>query len=178
MENRVAIADDEEITFVAIRETETTSLLNGGQLVAEESTKAPRHRVVTFILTTFFISQLAFALLEPGYIAALELGICHEAYTNSDVSNCIDQDCKSPEIQGRLATLTGWQGTMACIPSLIVTVPYGMLSDRWGCNRVLLLAFVGSVLNATFSLSVCKYSHPSYNYSSLVFVLTQHLSIF
>jgi len=143
----------------ALPVTETTSLLSSNQLVTEQELKQVKRRIVLFIFTLFFMLELAAGLLAPGYTAALEQRLCHDAYPGSISFNGADQDCKSPLVQGKLATLSGWQYTMACIPSLLVTVPYGMLSDRWGRSRILTLAFVGMVLGTVFQLSVRKLSN-------------------
>lgn len=41
-------------------------------------------------------------------------------------------------------------------PGLIATVPYGILSNKWGRHRVLSLAFSGITLGLAFQVIVCK----------------------
>ncbi|KAK4144994.1 major facilitator superfamily domain-containing protein [Dichotomopilus funicola] len=61
-----------------------------------------------------------------------------------------DPACKAPGVQGYLAMLRGWQSTFESIVGLIVTVPYGILSDRWGRRGVMALSMAGIVASYAF----------------------------
>ena len=133
--------------------TESTSLLHNKQPVTGQILGHSERHIVLQIFALFFMLEFAAGLMAPGYTAALEERLCHDAYPGM-----IHRDCKSRLVQGKLAALSGWQYTMACIPSLFATIPYGMLSDKWGRSRVLTLAFVGIFLGASFQLAVRKFS--------------------
>jgi len=156
--------------------TETTSLLSVDQPVTEQTIGHFEQRIVLLIFTIFFMLEFSAGLMEPGYTAALEQRLCQDAYPSLVPFSADDQDCKSPLIQGKLASLSGWQYTMACIPSLFATVPYGMLSDTWGRSRVLTLAFLGIILATGFQLSVGRLLY--FLYAAILYVLTQYFEVY
>ncbi|KAI1869194.1 uncharacterized protein JN550_005824 [Neoarthrinium moseri] len=129
--------------------TETSPLLNGN---SERSTVVQhQRRVIVVLFTMFFLLEFGAGLLLPGSSAALEQKICDERYSNIAP---IDRDCKSPDVQGQFAVLKGWQTMLDCVPGLIVAVPFGILSNKWGRHRVLSLAFTGITLGLAFLVTV------------------------
>lgn len=82
--------------------------------------------------------------------------------------------CKVAEVQGKVAMLQGTQQFLDCIPSrsyfrsvrqkgqanslqgLILSIPVGMLADRWGRRRFILLGFCSLPLSLAWQMLVCK----------------------
>lgn len=67
-----------------------------------------------------------------------------------------DPACKQPDVQGYLAMLRGWQNTFESIVGLLLTVPFGILSDRWGRRGVMALSMAGIVASYMFMYLVCE----------------------
>ncbi|KAF7720138.1 Uncharacterized protein PECH_001148 [Penicillium ucsense] len=54
--------------------------------------------------------------------------------------------CKSESVQAELALIKGYKDMFEVLPSILLSLPYGVLSDHWGRKPVLLLGIVGIVL--------------------------------
>ncbi len=67
-----------------------------------------------------------------------------------------DPRCKGPDVQGYLAMLRGWQATFDCVPGIVMAVPFGVLSDRWGRRPVLGVSLGGIVGSMVFTYGVCE----------------------
>ncbi|KAK1754313.1 major facilitator superfamily domain-containing protein [Echria macrotheca] len=141
---------DEE-TPLLVAETETETQPSDNNKPAPALNHRRRRRVVLFIFLIYFLLEFTAGLFIPGYYAILEERICHDAYSSSPAG---EKDCKSPEVQGKIAALRGWQTTLEAIPGLVASVPFGILSDKWGRHRVLALAFIGGTLNTAWQIFV------------------------
>lgn len=73
-----------------------------------------RYRVVFLTLATMFTFVLGANLIEAPLTATLEGRICDDLYPGAVES---ERDCKSPAVQGELASLLGWITTLECVPS-------------------------------------------------------------
>lgn len=69
-----------------------------------------------------------------------------------------DPVCKGADVQGYLVMLRGWQNMLDCVPGIIGTVPFGVLSDRWGRRPVMGLSLLGIVASVVWMYGVCKSS--------------------
>ena len=54
--------------------------------------------------------------------------------------------CKSEAVQAELALVQGYKDTFEVLPSILLSLPYGVLSDHWGRKPVLYLGIVGILL--------------------------------
>ncbi|ETS73557.1 hypothetical protein PFICI_14503 [Pestalotiopsis fici W106-1] len=129
--------------------TEASPLLDEGN--ERSGADAYRRRVIIVTFAMFFFLEFGAGLFIPAQTAALEQKICDKIYSNIDP---LDRDCKAPDVQGELADLQGWRTTLDCVPSLVATIPYGIISNKWGRHRVLSLAFSGITLGLAFQLMV------------------------
>ncbi|KAJ5938157.1 MFS general substrate transporter [Penicillium verhagenii] len=68
-----------------------------------------------------------------------------------------DSVCKSEPVQVELALVNGWKETADIVPGILLSVPYGILADRWGRKPVLLLGILGSLLGEIWVRVVCFY---------------------
>jgi MFS family permease len=54
--------------------------------------------------------------------------------------------CKSEAVQAELALVLGYKIMFEVLPSIFLSLPYGVLSDHWGRKPVIYLGIVGMLL--------------------------------
>jgi MFS family permease len=54
--------------------------------------------------------------------------------------------CKSEAVQGELALVLGYKSMFEVLPSIFLSLPYGVLSDHWGRKPVIYLGITGLLL--------------------------------
>ncbi|KAJ5450750.1 uncharacterized protein N7458_007199, partial [Penicillium daleae] len=54
--------------------------------------------------------------------------------------------CKSEAVQAELALVLGYKDMFEALPSILLSLPYGVLSDHWGRKPVIYLGIVGMLL--------------------------------
>lgn len=121
--------------------------------------------IIPLCLGAMFLLELSVALSVPPTNAVEESIICRNlhpdvvlepANNNTAKINLSENPiCKEEDVQSYLAMLQGWQATSDCIPSILMTVPFGMLSDKWGRRPVLTLAMLGTMLQM-FALATIR----------------------
>ncbi|KAK3396002.1 major facilitator superfamily domain-containing protein [Sordaria brevicollis] len=122
----------------------------------EARRKRLKPKIIPLCLGAMFLLELSVALSMPPNNAVEESIICRNLHpdvvsgpTNSTIKTLRLSEnpiCKDEDVQSYLAMLQGWQATSDCIPSILMTVPFGMLSDKWGRRPVLTLAMLGTML--------------------------------
>ncbi|KAJ9151387.1 MFS multidrug transporter [Pleurostoma richardsiae] len=55
--------------------------------------------------------------------------------------------CKFEPIQSELALIIGWKNALDTIPGIVFAIPYGILADRVGRKKVIVLALIGLFLS-------------------------------
>lgn len=134
--------------------SEETPLLPGGTTATalEEDEEDPRDKykwpVIILTFSLIFLLEISIGISTPAWNALLEKGLCAEAYPDL-AQTLIEGDespCKGKAVQGKLAMYRGWSYTLDCIPTILLAVPYGFLSDKWGRKPVAILSFVGIAL--------------------------------
>ncbi|KAK3497675.1 major facilitator superfamily domain-containing protein [Neurospora hispaniola] len=127
----------------------------------EARRKRLKSKIIPLCLSVMFLLDLSVALSVPPTNAVEESIICRNLHPDvvsrfgtSTASILLSDNpaCKEDDVQSYLATLQGWQATFDCIPSILMTIPFGILSDKWGRRPVLALAMLGSMLQM-FALS-------------------------
>ncbi|KAK9418932.1 putative Major facilitator superfamily (MFS) profile domain-containing protein [Seiridium unicorne] len=58
--------------------------------------------------------------------------------------------CKAEPIQSEISFILGWRDVFENLPAILLAMPYGVLSDRIGRRKVMILATIGVVLNDTW----------------------------
>jgi hypothetical protein len=64
--------------------------------------------------------------------------------------------CKSEAVQAELALVLGYKDMFEVLPSILLSLPYGILSDHWGRKPVIYLGIVGMLLGEVWIRLVGK----------------------
>jgi len=133
-----------------------------------------RTRVILLAFAAVFFFELGIAVTVAPTNAVMESIICRQlhpdlfpSFTTYLVKDDPDSVCKSEDVQSRLAMLRGWQTTFESIPAILCTIPYGILSDRWGRKPVLCLGVFGLTLVFIGVYFVCESSLTCYSLSGI-----------
>lgn len=133
----------------------------------EARRKRLKPKIIPLCLGAMFLLELSVALSVPPTNAVEESIICRNLHpdvvsskfanntTTSSIMLSENPVCKEEDVQSYLAMLQGWQATFDCIPSILMTVPFGILSDKWGRRPVLSLAMSGAMLQM-FALATIR----------------------
>lgn len=122
--------------------------------------------VVFLTFSLIFMLELSIDVSTPAWNALLEKGLCAETYPElAQILFAGDEDpCKGKTVQRKLAMYRGWSYTLECIPAILLAVPYGFLSDRWGRKPVAVLSFVGIALITVWYEVVFYFPLPMWTY--------------
>ncbi|KAI0104637.1 major facilitator superfamily domain-containing protein [Nemania sp. FL0031] len=110
------------------------------------------HSNFLVILLLLALNNLALRLLNLPLNRVIELRYCNDYYRKHDPfviepGGQIDEGlCKIDPVQQKLAWLEAFIGTSITICDLVVTVPYGAISDRLGRRLVLCLNVLASAV--------------------------------
>ncbi len=120
-------------------------------------------RVVTLVIVTVFVIQVADYMTKAPLMRLMEDVICRKYYESAkpagiDLSLPIpEENYKLPPIQSELAIFKGWDMVISCIPGILLSVPYGILADKHGRRFVLLLGRAGVILALLWGLFVSEF---------------------
>lgn len=160
-------AGDEPI-YIA---SEATPLLpESTTATALEDDEDPRDKyklpVVFIVFSLIFLLEISIGVSVPAWNALLEQGLCAEAHPElAQLAVMGDENpCKDSDVQGKLAMYRGWSYTLECLPTLLLAVPYGLLSDKWGRKPVAILAFIGIALITVWYEVVFYFPLPMWTY--------------
>ncbi|KAJ5970219.1 uncharacterized protein N7479_000137 [Penicillium vulpinum] len=142
---------------------ETEPLLNS------HATKPPPqhpHKLLICIVCAIFLlsADFGFFMSTAPQMAVYEDIICRNYQAtlhgagNETLSPSEPNPCKSEAVQGELALVIGYQNTFDVIPGLVLSLPYGVLSDHWGRKPLLYLSMSGILLAEIWARIVCLWS--------------------
>ncbi|OLN86939.1 putative membrane protein C14C4.07 [Colletotrichum chlorophyti] len=119
-------------------------------LLAPFRARSPRTIIILLALFKFAITATGTLLMIP-LLRLVEDDICHKHFGISPTQPIPEMECKTDEVQKRLAWLGGWQSLIGAVVNMLVAFPYGVLSDRIGRKAGLLLAYAGSLMAMAWS---------------------------
>lgn len=122
-------------------------------------------RVSVICILSVLLVEIGDFMLQAPLARTLEDIICRDYYSSAPLSGFSDaprlsipeSHCKNDVIQGKLAMLRGWDGTLACIPGLILSVPFGILADKIGRKTVLFMSLIGLSLGLIWVQVICYF---------------------
>lgn len=115
-----------------------------------------RRPSIYFVLAPFFVMTLAFgAIISPRINLILNL-ICREYMSDQQtrnpnhsfvpiIFNGENPQCRSPEVQARVAQFTLYGNLIAGLLSAITSPKLGAISDRYGRTKILALTSMGII---------------------------------
>lgn len=159
--------------------SEETPLLSGEATSVVSDDVDPRARfkwrVLICAFSVLFLIELADGISTPAWNALLEKGLCAEAYP--EIARFLAAGgenplCKDPAVQGKLALYRGWAYTLDCLPTILLALPYGSLSDHWGRKPIAILSIIGITLGMVWYEVVFYFPLPMWTFTlSFVFNL-------
>ncbi|KAJ5378504.1 hypothetical protein N7509_011623 [Penicillium cosmopolitanum] len=126
-----------------------------------------RKKLLILVACGIFIlaADFGFFLSQAPQTAIFERIICRNYLLNSrddmnaSLLNSPSEDpCKSELVQGELALINGYKETFDVLPSILLSLPYGVLADHWGRKPVLYLGVVGIILGEFWVRLVAAWS--------------------
>ncbi|OAQ59144.2 MFS transporter [Pochonia chlamydosporia 170] len=111
---------------------------------------------IVVLLLAIFAMFLGESFQEPAF-GEIEEGIfCREYFSNvTDTAN--DPRCKDQRIQSNISMLEAVEATIRFAVSLLTGIPYGIVAERFGRRRVLVVSMIGMALRYPLDLIVCAY---------------------
>ncbi|KAJ5245554.1 hypothetical protein N7489_005650 [Penicillium chrysogenum] len=132
---------------------------------ATKPAQHPKKLLVSIVCAIFLLSaDFGFFMSTAPQMAVYEDIICRNYQAtlhgagNDTLIPSEPNPCKSEAVQGELALVIGYQNTFDVVPGLILSLPYGILSDRWGRKPLLYLSVLGILLGEIWVRIVCLWS--------------------
>ncbi|XWW94538.1 hypothetical protein V2A60_002481 [Cordyceps javanica] len=124
----------------------------------EEDTRTITQRLAILVpyMAISFLSLLAVEMINAPLMEISEAIICRRVFDDV-LDPTRDPRCKESPVQSELALINGWELTFALIPSILFSVPFGMLADKYGRQPIMLLALIGVVLSILGVNIICLY---------------------
>ncbi|TQV90795.1 MFS transporter [Cordyceps javanica] len=124
----------------------------------EEDTRTITQRLAILVpyMAISFLSLLAVEMINAPLMEISEAIICRRVFDDV-LDPTRDTRCKESPVQSELALINGWELTFALIPSILFSVPFGMLADKYGRQPIMLLALIGAVLSIVGVNIICLY---------------------
>ncbi|KFY64020.1 hypothetical protein V496_03525 [Pseudogymnoascus sp. VKM F-4515 (FW-2607)] len=120
-------------------------------------------RLIIALLTgvMFLVNFGAFMMTMPQFRIFEDI-ICHHYYDNLSGPSHLSLDtpideshCKVDPVQAELATVVAGLFVASSVPSLLLSMPYGILADRIGRKPVFILSVIGIELTELLNLVIC-----------------------
>lgn len=134
-----------------------------------------RTKIIGLAMSYIILIEVGSYLQIPPSYQLLEDIICRKYFPDHILSDVDDDVCKTPEVQGELAMIKGWQASLDCVArescpprslkkatrsnvcvALLTSIPYGVIADKYGRRPVLSLAMLGVTLELLWQLQPRK----------------------
>ncbi|KAJ9483350.1 hypothetical protein VN97_g10057 [Penicillium thymicola] len=135
--------------------TDETAPLLGSHTI--KPSQHPKKLLISIVCVIFLLSaDFGFFMSTAPQMAVYEEIICRDYQATLVPPEA--NPCKSDAVQGELALVIGYQNTFDVLPGLILSLPYGVMSDRWGRRPLLYLSLLGILLGEIWVRIVCLWS--------------------
>ncbi|KAJ5108505.1 MFS general substrate transporter [Penicillium angulare] len=141
---------------------ENQPLLGSSEARPTPSSKSQKFHVMFAAITLILAVDFGFYLTTAPQTKVFESIVCQNYISGlpkHEITIPTEDICKSGPVQSELALVNGWKDTSDVLPGIILSVPYGVLADRWGRKPVLLLGMLGVLLGEFWVRFVCLYSN-------------------
>lgn len=116
---------------------------------AVHSRKFATYVITICIISNFFVDVGDFLMRAP-FIRILEAILCRQYWQEHDPSRFpgeIDEKwCKVASVQAELSMLRGWDLLFSSLPTILLTLPMGIVADKYGRKMLLFVALSGLTL--------------------------------
>lgn len=122
---------------------------------------ARRLTILTLIFSVAITVAIGGCMVDTAQYQLIEEMICDQIQEHSNGTqflpgNQTENPCDAGQVMWKLTSLYGWLSTVTSIPGLLVSVPYGMLADRYGRTLVMGLSSLGLFLMQVWVTVVCE----------------------
>lgn len=117
-------------------------------------------RAVYVCVAMEFAANLGSAINTVPATRLIEGAVCQRFYGTEIL--LAEQLCKSAGVQSDMAYLLGALASFGSIPSLLLTIPYGILSEHVDRRYILLANSISSIFRLLFNIAVCKSTRLAY----------------
>lgn len=132
--------------------------------------RSPRFVIMCILLATLAVG-IGDQLEETPLMRIFESVYCYQYWETHDpsllnmgrdrvgpgaVGGVDEWHCKIPDVQGRVATLAGYQTLFDGIPSLLLAIPFGIAADKIGRRPILLLSSSSFAIASLWKLFICE----------------------
>jgi hypothetical protein len=165
--DRTAAADyDEHISPPSMPKTHETPQHIRTSTSRHISTSAHSTKFASFVVAICVLSNFCVEvgdfLMRAPFIRILEAILCRQYWQEHDPGRFpageIDEKwCKVASVQADLSMLKGWDLLFSCLPTILLTIPMGIVADRYGRKMLLFVALAGLALATAWMQIVGKF---------------------
>ncbi|KAG0158351.1 MFS multidrug transporter, putative [Penicillium digitatum] len=131
-------------------------------LAHAKSFQHPKKLLISIVCAIFLLSvDFGFFLSTAPQIAVYEEIICRNQAPLHRANRTLIPEanpCKAEAVQAELALVIGYQNAFDVVPGLLLSLPYGVMADRWGRKPLVYLSMLGILLGEIWVRIVCLWS--------------------
>ena len=154
-----------EETTPALREADDGT--EDGHETALQAARAVNVKATVSIVTVLIALAMFSSFMSiPAQNVIFEQIICDQYFSTSngtsripfppkDGTSGLQDPCKAVPVQSELGYVIGWKDTFEVLPSLIISVPFGMLADRIGRRPIMFNALFWTSITEVAARIVC-----------------------
>ncbi|KUJ21339.1 uncharacterized protein LY89DRAFT_730122 [Mollisia scopiformis] len=95
------------------------------------------------------------SLCVVSYVRLIESAVCQRYYgVGTFVAEVL---CKGDAVQSYMAYLMGTMSSFSSLPTLLLTLPYGILAEHVDRRAILLVNFVSTIISILYVIAICYY---------------------
>lgn len=117
--------------------------------------------VITICILSNFLFEVGDFLMRAPFTRLLEAILCSQYWQEHDPGRfpgeISEKWCKVASVQADLSMLKGWDLLFSCLPTILLTIPMGIVADKYGRKMLLFMALVGLTLATAWMQIVGKF---------------------